>query len=102
MSFVTFMGSHWPTLALSVAAAALSAFVLLVSGASVGLSLLVAGVVVGAGLLSIAIDYRRKRPFYGDLAACTDDLRRKRPFYGDLAACTDDLEHPLWIFEMVD
>ena len=85
MSFVKFMGSHWPTLALSVAAAALSAFVLLVSGASAGLSLLVAGVVVGAGLLSIAIDYRRKRPFYGDLAACTDDL-----------------EHPLWIFEMVD
>ncbi len=58
---------------------------MLVSGASVGLSLLVAGVVVGAGLLSIAIDYRRKRPFYGDLAACADDL-----------------EHPLWIFEMVD
>lgn len=85
MSFAKFMGSHWPTLALSVAAAALSAFVLLVSGASAGLSLLVAGVVVGAGLLSIAIDYRRKRPFYGDLAACTDDL-----------------EHPLWIFEMVD
>ncbi len=63
MSFVTFMGSHWPTLAFSVAAAALSAFVLLVSGASAGLSLLVAGVVVGAGLLSIAIDYRRNRPF---------------------------------------
>ena len=80
MSFVTFMGSHWPTLALSVAAAALSAFVLLVSGASAGLSLLVAGVVVGAGLLSIAIDYRRKRPFYGNLAACANDL-----------------EHPLWI-----
>ncbi len=36
MSFVTFMGSHWPTLALSVAAAALSAFVLLVSGRDLG------------------------------------------------------------------
>ncbi len=132
MSFVTFMGSHWPTLALSVAAAALSAFVLLVSGASAGLSLLVAGVVVGAGLLSIAIDYRRKRPLSVAAAALSAfvllvsgasaglsllvagvvvgagllsiaiDYRRKRPFYGDLAACTDDLEHPLWIFEMVD
>ncbi len=35
MSFAKFMGSHWPTLALSVAAAALSAFVLLVRGYSV-------------------------------------------------------------------
>lgn len=85
MGFATFLASNWPTVALALMAASLSAFMLLVAGTGTGLSLLVAGVVVFTAVLSIAIDYRRKRPFYGDLAACVDDV-----------------EHPLWIFEMVD
>lgn len=85
MGFAAFLASSWPVMALSVIAALLCMFMLAVSGAGMGLSLLIAAVVVVSALLSVAIDYRRKRPFYGDLAACIDDV-----------------EHPLWIFEMVD
>ena len=85
MGFAAFAASNWPTIALALAAACLSAFVLMVAGTGMGLSLLIASVIIAAAVLSIAIDFRRKRPFYGDLSACVDEV-----------------EHPLWISEMID
>ncbi|MFR3451856.1 MAG: hypothetical protein ACLTSX_10210 [Collinsella sp.] len=79
------MGSHWPTLRPVGRGRGSQRVCFAGLGCECGPLLLVAGVVVGAGLLSTS-----------------STISRKRPFYADLAACTDDLEHPLWIFEMVD
>lgn len=85
MRFGTYLAASWPQLALSTAAGCLSAFVLVVGGASVSLVVLVTGAIVGSSFAGIAWDYQRKRRFLSDLAACVDGA-----------------EHPLWVTEMVD
>lgn len=85
MSFIAFLASSWPVIAVAVVAAALCAFVVAVSGAGMSAAGLVAAVVAGAFALALAIDYLRKRGFYRNL---------------DEGA--EDVEHPLWITEMID
>ena len=85
MTFIAFFASSWPTVALVVTCAALCAFIVAVSGASLSAAGLVAAVVLVAFILAIAIDYLRKRAFYRDLEAGAADI-----------------EHPLWITEMMD
>ena len=85
MRFSSYLASSWPSIAIAVVCAGLCSFILLVSGAGVSLTALVALVVLGAALVALAVDFARKRLFYRDLEECTDDV-----------------EHPLWITEMVD
>lgn len=85
MKLVDFLVSSWPGLAFSCVAATLCIFVATVSGASLGATVLMALLIVGAAFVAQIVDYRRKLPFYTDLAECIDDV-----------------EHPLWITEMVD
>lgn len=72
-------------MALACIAAALCAFISAVGGAGFAVSALMALLIVGSALVALVVDYRRKRSFYADLAACIDDV-----------------EHPLWITEMMD
>ena len=80
-----FLLSSWPHVLIGGIAAMLCAFVSTVGGAGANAAVLVGALVAGSALVALLIDYRRKRRFYGDLAACVDGV-----------------EHPLWVTEMVD
>lgn len=85
MKFSAYLKSSWLTILCAFSASVLSAFLLLVGGANLELTLLISTVIIGFALLSIVADYRRKQDFYSDLASVRDDMA-----------------HPLWLFEMVD
>ena len=85
MKLLGYLRSCLPTIALVVAAVALSAFILAVSG--VGLAVIVLVSIISCLGLALA------------LAA---DWVRKRPFYDDLVSCADDAQRPLWLSEVVE
>lgn len=85
MKFSAYLRFHLFTFSVLVITAAVTSFVLLVSGVSVS----------GAAFI-VAIEA------LGTFVALGADWSRKQRFYGDLAACTRDVDHPLWMTEMVD
>ena len=85
MKLLCYLRSCLPTIALVVAAVALSAFILAVSGAGLAVIVLVSIITCLGLALALAADWVRKRPFYDDLASCADDAQR-----------------PLWLSEVVE
>ena len=69
MKLLGYLRSCLPTIALVVAAVALSAFILAVSGAGLAVIVLVSIISCLGLALALAADWVRKRPFYDDLAA---------------------------------
>ena len=85
MKLLGYLRSCLPTIALVVAAVALSAFILAVSGAGLAVIVLVSIISCLGLALALAADWVRKRPFYDDLVSCADDAQR-----------------PLWLSEVVE
>ena len=85
MSYSDYLRSSAASILIVLCLIALVCFVLIVSGASWAVTLLIAGMIALATILASIIDYLRRRPFYTDLATSASEV-----------------EHPLWIAEMVD
>ncbi len=85
MSYGDYLRSSAASILIVLCLIALVCFVLIVSGASWAVTLLIAGMIALATILASIIDYLRRRPFYTDLATSASEV-----------------EHPLWIAEMVD
>lgn len=85
MKFSTYLASSWPALASGAVATVLVVFLLTVGGASTGITLLVAVIILAASLLAVVLEYVRRRSFCRDLDAAREGA-----------------EHPQWLAEMVD
>lgn len=85
MKFGSFVLSHAPTCSILAVVVMISAFVLFVAGVSVS-------IIVFTAIIEVL----------GTLAALAIDWTRKKRFFGDLEACTSEVDHPLWMTEMVE
>ena len=85
MKFGSFVLSHASTCFILAIVVLISSFVLFVAGVSVNIIVFTAIVEVIGTLTALAIDWTRKKRFFGDLEACASEV-----------------DHPLWMTEMVD
>lgn len=85
MGPLTYLASLRTALVCELIATALVAFLLLVGGVGIEIVLLVVAIMLASFLGIVALEYNRRRPFYGDLASVREGV-----------------EHPQWFFEMVE
>lgn len=72
MTFGSYLRSAWPTVTILAVADMLTYMVLEISGTRLALLSLVIGVLVGASVLLVVVDYLRKRAFMGELDRLAD------------------------------
>lgn len=84
MSYWSYLKSSYLNAFIVAATAMLCCFMLMVAGTGLAIALLVAALIVFAGILESVTSYLQRRSFYRDLSTGAADV-----------------EHPLWITEMI-